>query len=432
MERNPCHELASDLLASDLHTSDPLAASAPPLYQTATFRQSGAERFDAFDYTRTDNPTRAHVERRIAALERGTHGLLFASGMAAIDGVLALVPTGGRLVIGRDLYGGTLRLVRDLVDERGLELVDVETSDTSALARAIDEHRPHWVWLESPTNPLQDVVDLRAAAAACRRAGARLAVDNTMLSSWLQQPLRLGADAVVLSATKHLGGHADLTAGAVVVDDPDLAEVLGRRRNTRGTALAPFEAWLLDRGLETLGVRVERQTENAQRLADHLVRRAQDPDSPITGVRYAGLEGHPGRALLARQARGAGSVLCVEFEWRATAVCFVEALERFAIAVSFGSTRSTASLPSAMSHASVPSGLSATITAPSVGLVRLSIGLEDAGELVVDLDRALVTAAAHVDAIRPTATQLNGGTETGAGTRVDAETDAMLELDAAT
>jgi cysteine-S-conjugate beta-lyase len=373
---------------------DPFAASAPPLYQTATFRQSGAERFDAFDYTRTDNPTRAHVEGRIAALERGAHGLLFASGMAAIDGVLALVPTGGRLVIGRDLYGGTLRLVRDLVDERGLELVDVDAADADALARAIDAHRPHLVWLESPTNPLQDVVDLRAAAAACRRAGARLAVDNTMLSSWLQQPSSLGADVVVLSATKHLGGHADLTAGAVVVDDPDLAAALARRRNTRGTALAPFEAWLLDRGLETLHVRVERQMASALAIARHLAERAREPGSPITGVRYAGLSDHPGHALLASQARGAGSVVCVEFACRQAAVRFVEALRRFAIAVSFGSTRSTASLPSAMSHASVPAGLSATIAPPAAGLVRLSIGLEDPDALGVDLDRALAVAAA--------------------------------------
>ncbi|QDU86353.1 Cystathionine beta-lyase [Planctomycetes bacterium Pla163] len=372
---------------------DPFAASALPLYQTATFRQSSAERFDAFDYTRTDNPTRAHVERRIAALERGSHGLLFASGMAAIDGVLALVPTGGRLVIGRDLYGGTLRLVRDLVDERGLELVDVDAADADALARAIDAHRPHWVWLESPTNPLQDVVDLRAAAAACRRAGARLAVDNTMLSSWLQQPSSLGADAVVLSATKHLGGHADLTAGAVVVDDPDLAAALARRRNTRGTALAPFEAWLLDRGLETLEVRVERQTHSARSIAERLAVCAREPGSPITGVRYAGLTDHPGHALLVKQARGAGSVLCVEFACRGAAVRFVEALERFAIAVSFGSTRSTASLPSAMSHASVPAGLSATIAPPAAGLVRLSIGLEDPRDLVDDVERALVVAA---------------------------------------
>jgi len=391
---------------------DPFAASALPLYQTATFAQSQPDRFDAYDYSRTDNPTRAHVEARVAALEGvavdrdgsggstggsndGAHGdthggaLLYASGMAAIDGALALAPSGARVVVGRDLYGGTLRLLGELADERGLRVVD---ADAAELPDAIARERPALVWLESPTNPLQEVFDLRAAARACAAVGARLAVDSTMLTGVLQRPLELGADLVVLSATKHLGGHADLTAGATVTRDAALLERLARRRNARGTALAPFEAWLLDRGLETLALRVERQTASATRLAAHLSDLAADAAHGLVRVRYAGLPDADGHDLLRAQARGAGSVLALEFDGAARAAAFAGALERFTIAVSFGSTRSTVSVPHAMSHASVPAGLSPTVARPGANLVRLSIGLEDPDALALDLGSALRAA----------------------------------------
>jgi len=379
------------LLHAGRRGEDPWHASAAPLYQTATFVQSRADRFDAYDYTRTDNPTRALLEGRIAALERGRHALAYASGMAAIDAVLALVPVGGRLVVGRDLYGGTLRLVGELARERGVDVRDEDSGDAAAFARAVREHAPHWVLVESPTNPSQDVTDIAAAARAAHAAGARLAVDNTMLSGWLQQPLELGADAVLVSATKHLGGHGDVTAGAVVVRDAALHAELARRRNTHGTALAPFEAWLLARGLDTLGLRIERSQASALSVARALAAR---PD--VRRVRYAGLASHPGHGLLLRQARGAGTVVAFETGDPDLSLRLVEALRLFHVAVSFGSTVSTASLPFAMSHASVPAGLSATIAPPPRDLVRLSLGLEDPCDLVADLEQAF--AAAHAGA----------------------------------
>jgi cystathionine beta-lyase/cystathionine gamma-synthase len=384
------------LLHAGRRGTDPWHASAAPLYQTATFVQSRADRFDTYDYTRTDNPTRALLEGRLAALERGRHALAYASGMAAVDALLALVPVGGRLVVGRDLYGGTLRLVGELARERGVDVRDEDSGDTAAFARAIAEHAPHWVLVESPTNPSQDVTDIAAAARAARAAGARLAVDNTMLSGWLQQPLELGADAVLVSATKHLGGHGDVTAGAVVVRDAGLHAELARRRNTHGTALAPFEAWLLARGLDTLGLRIERSQASALAVA-----RALDARPDVRRVRYAGLASHPGHGLLARQARGAGTVVAFETGDAGLSRRLVEALRLFHVAVSFGSTVSTASLPFAMSHASVPAGLSATIAPPPRDLVRLSIGLEEPCDLVDDLERAFAEAHAAAGAAAP-------------------------------
>lgn len=379
---------------------DPFAASALPLYQTATFAQSRPDRFDAFDYTRTDNPTRAHVERRIAALEgAGEDGgaLLYASGMAAIDAALSLAPSGATVVVGRDLYGGTLRLLGELAAERGVRVVDVDATDSERVAQVIERERPALCWFESPTNPLQDVADLREAARACRAAGARLCVDNTMLTGVLQRPLELGADLVVVSATKHLGGHSDLTAGVAIAREAKLVGELARRRNARGTALAPFEAWLLDRGLETVALRVERQTASAGTIATRLAQRIGEPGLGLRDVRYAGLPNAPGHEVLVEQARGAGSVLALEFDDARRAQRFAAALERFTIAVSFGSTRSTVSVPCAMSHASVPEGLSPTIAPPPAQLVRLSIGLEEPGELLRDLDSALRAAD---DAVR--------------------------------
>jgi cystathionine beta-lyase len=377
------------LLHVGRHGDDVFRASAAPLYQTATFRQTRGDAFDAFDYTRTDNPTRAILEARLADLEGGTRALAYASGMAAIDAVLALVPVGGRLVVGRDLYGGTLRLVGELARERGIAIADADSSDADALADTIASHRPSWVLVESPTNPHQSVTDIAAAARVAHEHGARLAVDNTMLTGYLQQPLALGADAVLLSATKHLGGHGDVTAGAVVVRDDALGADLARRRNTHGTALAPFEAWLLARGLDTLGVRIDRAQTSALTIARFL---AAHP--AVSHVRYAGLASHPGHALLEAQARGAGSVVAFETGDAALSLRLVEALRLFSIAVSFGSTVSTASLPFAMSHASVPLGLSATIAPPRADLVRLSIGLEDPRDLVHDLELAFEVACA--------------------------------------
>ena len=251
---------------------DPYQATAPPLYQSATFAQTTATGFDAYDYSRTDNPTRRLVEEELASLEGGHGALAYASGMAAVAAALRLAPSGARVLVGQDLYGGTERML----DRLDLEVVRVDTTDPT---RWTDDlfAGAHLCYLESPSNPLMEVTDLWALAHWTRRHGVVLVVDNTMLSPWLQRPLELGADLVVQSCTKHLAGHGDLTAGALIAREPALLEPLALQRNAEGTALGPFDAWLLSRGLKTLGVRLERAQATARRARWDCISYPPDP-----------------------------------------------------------------------------------------------------------------------------------------------------------
>lgn len=377
--------------------TDPHAATSPPLYQTATFAQSRADNFDAYDYTRTDNPTRSAAEDLLAELEGARGALTFSSGMAAIAAVLRETSEGGRLVCGRDLYGGTQRLAH-----RFLEGVDVEHVDLSVdadgrcqgLEASLAAQPAAVVFVETPSNPRLEIVDLRAVARTAHAAGARLVVDGTAMTPWLQRPLELGADVVVHSATKGLNGHGDVTAGVAATSDGALLERLAGRRNAEGTALAPFESWLLLRGIRTLGPRIDSAQRTAGRLARWLA--AQ----PWTrAVRYPGLDSHPGASLHAAQAAGGGILIGVETADEQSAKALVERTRLFSIAVSFGGVASSISLPRAMSHASVPEGAAPP---PEATLVRLSIGLEAFADLQADLERAMVEA--HKGARRPRAT----------------------------
>ena len=240
-----------------------------PIHQTATFAQPGAGLDGPFDYSRTDNPTRRVLEEQLARLDGGARALAYSSGMAAIAGVLELVRPGQELCCDRDLYGGTQRLFGRVLERRGARVRVVDAGDPRALASALSS-RTAIVWLESPTNPLLRVLDLEAVAAAAHRAGALCVVDGTLMSPWLQRPLERGADMVVHSATKHLAGHGDATAGVAVTRDAALGEELGFLRNATGAALAPFEAWLLLRGMKTLGVRLDRAQATAGALAEGL------------------------------------------------------------------------------------------------------------------------------------------------------------------
>lgn len=352
------------------NSGDPYGATSPPIYQTATFRQPSALDFGEYDYTRTANPTRSLVEEQIARLERGTRAFAFASGMAAIGAVARLVSAGEEILAGDDLYGGTFRMLGAVLPPLGISVGYVDTTDVAAVEAAIGP-KTRLVLVESPTNPLMRVSDLEALARAAHRKGALLAVDNSLLSPLLQRPLECGADVVVHSATKFLCGHGDVIAGAVVVRDEELARRIAFRQNAEGAGLSPFDAWLLLRGMKTLALRLERQCASAEKIA-------------------AFLAAHP--AVREVFYPGQGAVISFTTGDAETSRRAVEATRLFAIAVSFGAVTSAISLPCRMSHASIPAEIRDRY-APPEDLVRLSVGIEDADDLVADLEQALEHAA---------------------------------------
>ncbi len=377
----------TELVRFDACPDDPFRPTSTPIYQTATFEQASALEFGRYDYTRSGNPTRAVLEEQLARLEGGGRAFAFTSGMAALATLVRLLPSGSHIVAGDDVYGGTHRLLEHLAPRAGVATSFADATKVESFAQAL---RPETrlVLVESPTNPLLEIADLEALASLAHRHGAYFAVDNSLLSPWLQRPLELGADVVVHSATKFLCGHADTMAGALVVRDETLARELAFAQNAEGTALAPFDSWLLLRGMKTLAVRLERAQRTAQAVARYL---AAHPT--VESVLYPGLDGHPGRALHQRQARGPGSVLSFRTGDAELSRHVVESLRQFTIAVSFGSIASTASLPCRMSHRAIPEDVRAA-RGLTDDLIRLSIGLEDERDLVEDLEVALATLVA--------------------------------------
>jgi cysteine-S-conjugate beta-lyase len=373
---------ATELIHFEAAPDDPFTPLSTPIYQTATFEQPSAIEFGRYDYSRSGNPTRAVLEAQLARLERAPRAFAYASGMAALQAVGSLVAPGATLLAGDDLYGGTHRLLTQVLQARGVTVRFADLANPERAAHALAD-RPSLVLVETPTNPLLRVVDLRRLAQMAHQAGARLAVDASLLSPYLMRPLELGADLVVHSATKALGGHSDLTAGVVAASDAALCEKLAFHQNAEGVALGPFDSWLLLRGIKTLGLRLDRQQANAQRLAEFL---AAHPD--VARVRFPGLRDHPGAALHRDQAHGPGAVLSFETGSFERSRRLVEALKLFRIAVSFGSVISTASLPCRMSHASIPEAVRVARELPE-DLIRLSVGIEDADDLIADLAAAL-------------------------------------------
>ena len=361
---------------------DPHRAIATPIYQTATFEQECAVEFSEYDYSRSGNPTRAVLEQQLAELEHGTRAFAFASGLAAITAVTRLLKPGDEILVVDDVYGGTCRLFSKILQrsEIGVRYVHgFGCEDFSAGFSA----RTRLIHIETPTNPLLKVVDIAGLAKVAHENAALLCVDNTMLSPYLQNPLLLGADIVVHSATKSLCGHSDVIAGAVIVRDEKLAEDLYLIHNGEGAVLGPFDSYLLLRGIKTLGVRVDRQQANAEEIARFL-----SAHSLVKQVYYPSLLDKKSLGVHARQARGNGSV--VSFETGALEVSrqVVESLKLFPITVSFGGLQSSVSLPGRMSHASVPPQVAAQRKLPE-DLIRLSVGIEDADDLIGDLAEAL-------------------------------------------
>jgi len=374
---------ATELLAFDACPGDPFRPLATPIYQTATFDQPGALEPGPYDYSRSGNPTRAVLEAQLARLDRGTRAFAFTSGLAALTAVTRLLRPGDELVAGDDLYGGSYRLFSRLVEPRGVLVRYADLTDDAAAASAITA-RTRLVHVESMTNPLLRVPDLRRLAELAHRHGARLCVDASALTPYLQRPLELGADIVVHSATKYLAGHGDVTAGSVAVLDERLAEEIAFVQNAEGAGLSPFDAFLLLRGMQTLAVRLERQQRSARLIATRLWAHG-------LAVRYPGLRQDPGHARLRAQAKGAGAVVSFETGAVDASARLVDSLRLFSTSVSFGSIHSSASLPCRMSHAAIPAEVRRARRLPE-DLVRLSIGLEDPGDLVLDLEQALRSA----------------------------------------
>ncbi len=352
-----------------------------PIYQTSTFVQPEVGVHRGYEYARTGNPTRTAYEAAVAALEGGAWGLAFASGMGATSTVLYLLSAGDHVVAADDLYGGTFRLFDKVLRRYGIAFTYVDMSDPARVAAAL---RPatRLVWVETPTNPLLKIVDVAAVAEIAHAGGARVAVDNTFASPYLQQPLALGADLVVHSATKYLGGHSDVVGGVVVGNDAALGEQLRFLQNAAGIVPGPFDSWLVLRGLKTLALRMRQHSENGLAIARWLAGHPR-----VERVAYPGLPDHPHHAVAARQMpRGYGGM--VSFTLRGgepEARAVVARTRLFALAESLGGVESLIELPAAMTHASVAGS---ALEVPS-SLVRLSVGIEDLDDLVADLAQAL-------------------------------------------
>ena len=362
-------------------SGDPYGAISPPIYQTATFRQPTASEFGEFDYTRSGNPTRSLLEQHLTALEGGAYASTFASGMAAITALTRLLNSGDEIIACDDLYGGTVRLLEKVLPRYAINVRYVDATKVDAVKAALTQ-RTKLILVETPTNPLLRICDLRGLSQIAAAANVLFAVDNSMLSPVLQRPLDLGAVAVIYSATKSLCGHSDVTAGAIITNDPTLHQQIAFQQNAEGAGLSPFESWLLLRGLKTLALRVKQQNESAQKVAEFL-----EAHPATREVYYPGLETHAGYELHRSQATGNGSVISFTTGDPELSAKLVEATRLFAIAVSFGSVGSSISLPYRMSHSSIPNSIRHRL-APPQDLVRLSVGIEDVDDLVEDLTQA--------------------------------------------
>ena len=353
-----------------------------PIHLATTFAQLGVGKHKGFEYSRSGNPTRAALEECLAGLEDARHGLAFASGLAAETTALLLLSPGDHVVYMEDVYGGTYRLFDKVLKRFGLNFTAVDASDLDAVERAISPSTK-LVWLESPTNPLLRIVDIDAVSEVAHSRGARVCVDNTFATPYLQQPLRLGADLVVHSSTKYIGGHSDVVGGAIMTNDEKLEKQLRFHQNVVGAVPSPFDCWLLLRGIKTLALRVERHCSNAMEVAAAL-----EKNKAVARVHYPGLASHPGHTIAARQMRMFGGMVSFEVADETAAIRTLERLKLFALAESLGAVESLAEHPARMTHASMPDSERERAGVGN-GLIRLSVGVEDVADLIADLESAL-------------------------------------------
>ncbi|MGH3654212.1 cystathionine gamma-synthase [Glutamicibacter sp.] len=357
-------------------------AVVPPLHFSSTYAQDGIGGLrNGYEYGRGTNPTRDALQAQLAGAEFGNHAFSFSSGLAAEDSLIrAILRPGDHIVLGNDAYGGTFRLIDRVLGAWGIGNTPVNMSDEAALAAAIEKNKAKLVWVETPSNPMMTITDIAKVAQIAHAAGALLVVDNTFASPFLQQPLTLGADIVVHSTTKYIGGHSDVVGGAVIVKDAQLAEKIGFIQFAVGAVSGPMDAFLTTRGLKTLGVRMRAHSENAAQVAQWLRERSE-----VERVLYPGFEDHPGHAIAKKQMSGFGGMVSVQFKGGESAARKIaERTKLFTLAESLGGIESLMNYPSEMTHASVKG----TELAVPVNLLRLSVGIEDPADLIEDLEKA--------------------------------------------
>ncbi|RSK51381.1 cystathionine gamma-synthase [Hymenobacter rigui] len=367
-----------------VHPDPETGAIMTPIYQTSTYVQRSPGDHKGFEYSRTHNPTRTQLQDALAALDGGKHGLAFASGMAAIDCIVKLLQPGDEVISTNDLYGGSYRLFTKVYATYGIKFHFVPMHDMAAVEAAVTE-RTKLIWVETPTNPLLNVIDIAAASAVAKKAGALLVVDNTFSTPYLQTPLELGADMVMYSLTKYMGGHSDTVMGAVVVNDDELHQRLSFYQNACGGTPGPQDCFLVLRGLKTLHVRMQRHCENGRKVAEYLKAHPK-----VEKVYWPGFQDHPNHAVAAKQMRDFGGMISfvLKGDRKEDAIACLEKFQLFSLAESLGGVESLSGHPATMTHASIPAeerrkaGLSDS-------LIRLSVGIEDVEDLIDDLKQAI-------------------------------------------
>ena len=378
----PNNHIESRLIHGGIYGDERTGSVNTPIYQTATFQQDGLGKLRGYEYSRTGNPTREALEALIAELEGGTAGLAFASGMAAITAVLSLFNSGDKVVISTNVYGGTFRVLDKVFNRFGIGYEIVDTTDLAVLdARITSDVKA--ILIETPANPRMTVTDIAAVAEIAHRHNALLIVDNTFMTPYLQRPIELGADIVVHSATKYLGGHSDLIAGLVVVKDPQLAEELHFIQNSTGGVAQPFDSYLLIRSIKTLGVRMDRHVQNAAKVAQFL---AENP--AVAAVYYPGLADSPNHSVQIAQGKNGGPMIAFELSDDYDIAKFFTELNLVALAESLGGVESLICHPSTMTHASIPEDIRRQVGITD-NLIRLSVGLEHVDDIIADLAGAM-------------------------------------------
>ena len=370
------------LIHGGIFGDEATGAVSTPIYQVSTYKQEAVGKFKGYEYSRTGNPTRHALEELIADVEFGHAGFAFASGMAAISSVMMLFSAGDHVILTDDVYGGTYRVVNKVLNRFGLEFTFVDTGDLAAVEAAVQENTKA-IFIETPTNPLLKVTDIEAVSAFAKSKGLLTIVDNTFMTPYLQNPIPLGADIVLHSATKYIGGHSDVVAGLVVVNTAELAEEMHFVQNSIGAILGPQDSWLLIRGLKTLGIRMEETGTNAQQIAEFL-----DGHAAVGKVIYPGLPSHSGHELMKKQSAGFGGMISFDVGSREKAGELLAKLKYFTLAESLGAVESLISVPAQMTHASIPAERRAELGIGD-GLVRISVGIEDVEDLIEDLAEAL-------------------------------------------
>ena len=377
-------KFATKAIHAGVHPDESTGAIMTPIYQTSTYVQDGAGNHKGYEYSRTLNPTRHALEKNIAAIENGRFGAAFGSGLAAIDCVVKMLNPGDEVISTNDLYGGTYRLFTTIFAKYGIKFQFVDMSEASNVANYVTE-KTKLIWVETPTNPMMNIIDIEAVAKIAKKAGAMLAVDNTFATPYLQTPIDLGADIVMHSATKYLGGHSDVVMGILVTDNEEISKEMYRIQNSTGAVTAPMDSFLVLRGIKTLHLRVQRHCENGAKIALWLAKHPK-----VDKVYWPGFESHPNHAIAKKQMRDFGGMISFTLKGNnmEDAHALVKKVELFALAESLGGVESLIGHPATMTHASIPkeerekTGIVDT-------LIRLSVGVEDVEDLIADLEQAL-------------------------------------------